>query len=135
MFAEGIWTLRFATNWWAAAICVNQDVAAAYLEAVDALRKQFEISTRPDFAAILRLPGVIGPAAALLDEDFLVSKPNRRCLAEAIDKLDRMREQEGSRLFSPKCLDGFLGITSLTAKLSAGRAVPARRLRARLQCA
>src|SRR5579862_4693056 len=52
------------------AVGVNQDVAAAYLDAVDALRRQFGMSAQPDVAAILRLPGVIGPSAALLDEDL-----------------------------------------------------------------
>src|SRR5271156_4996835 len=49
-----------------AAVGINQDVAAAYLQAADALRKQFGIKTEPDVAAILRLPGVIGPGAASL---------------------------------------------------------------------
>src|SRR6204780_1753313 len=42
-----------------AAVAVNQEVAAAYLQAADALRKQFGITTEPDVATILRLPGVI----------------------------------------------------------------------------
>src|SRR5277367_6140677 len=49
-----------------AAVGVNQDVAAAYLQAADALRKQFGIKAEPDVATILRLPGVIGLGAASL---------------------------------------------------------------------
>ena len=119
------------------AVGVNQDVAAAYLDAVDALRKRFDISTRPDVAAILRLPGVIGPAAALLDGDLprleeLVAK----CLAAAIDKLDRMREEEGAALLT-EMSDHLSRITSLTGKVEtlAERARPAfaKRLQMRLK--
>src|SRR5579862_5433360 len=39
-----------------AAVGVNQQVAGAYLQAVNVLRKQFDIQTQPDLAAILRLP-------------------------------------------------------------------------------
>lgn len=119
------------------AVCVNQDVAAAYLDAVDALRKRFDISTRPDLAAVLRLPGVIGPAAALLDEDLpRLEELTARCLAAAIDKLDRMREEEGAAILTE--MSGRLSrITSLTAKVEtlAERARPvfATRLQMRLK--
>jgi len=119
------------------AVCVNQDVAAAYLDAVDALRKRFDISTRPDLAAILRLPGVIGPAAAMLDEDLpRLEELTARCLAAAIDKLDRMREEEGAALLTE--MSGRLSrITSLTAKVESLaeriRPVFAKRLEMRLK--
>ena len=48
-----------------AAVGVNQEVAAAYLQAVNELRKQFGIHAEPDLAGILRLPGVIGAAGAV----------------------------------------------------------------------
>src|SRR5579863_1385138 len=77
-----------------AAIGVNQEVAAAYLQAVESLRKKFDIQTEPDLASILRLPGVIGPPAASLDEEIAkLEAVAARCLTEALDKLDRMREQ------------------------------------------
>jgi uncharacterized protein (TIGR00255 family) len=119
------------------AVRVNEDVAAAYLDAVDALRKRFDISTRPDLAAILRLPGVIGPAAVLLDEDLpRLEELTAKCLAAAIDKLDRMREEEGAALLTE--MSGRLSsITSLTARVEtlAERARPvfAKRLEMRLK--
>lgn len=119
------------------AVCVNEDVAAAYLDAVDALRKRFDISTRPDLAAILRLPGVIGPAAVLLDEDLpRLEELTAKCLAAAIDKLDLMREEEGAALLIE--MSGRLSrITSLTAKVEALaeriRPVFAKRLEVRLK--
>ncbi len=124
-----------------AAVGVNQDVAAAYLQAADALRKQFGIKTEPDVAAILRLPGVIGPGAASLadgsDSDLArVEAVVARCLAESLDKLDRMREQEGEALRED--MSGRLvSIASLAARVAtlAEQARPAfaRRLELRLK--
>jgi uncharacterized protein (TIGR00255 family) len=119
------------------AVGVNQDVAAAYLDAVDALRKQFGISTQPDLATILRLPGVIGPSAALSDEDLpRLEELTAKCLAAAIDKLDRMREEEGSALIVE--MSGRLSsITTLTAKVAilaeSARPAFAKRLQMRLK--
>ena len=119
------------------AVSVNQEVAAAYLDAADALRKRFDISTRPDLAAILRLPGVIGPTAALLDEDLpRLEELTAKCLAAAIDKLDQMREEEGAALLT-EMSSRLSRITSLTAKVEtlAERARPmfAKRLEMRLK--
>jgi uncharacterized protein (TIGR00255 family) len=82
-----------------AAVGVNQEVAAAYLLAVNSLRKQFAIQTEPDLASIFRLPGVIAPATASLDQgidgiEIVVVK----VLNEALDRLDRMRAEEGVNL-------------------------------------
>jgi len=82
-----------------AAVGVNREVAAAYLQAVNSLREEFGIETQPDLAAILRLPGVIGPAAASIEEELgRLEDAVTRCLVESLDKLDRMREQEGNHL-------------------------------------
>lgn len=82
-----------------AAVGVNQEVAAAYLAAVEALRSKFSITSEPDVAAILRLPGVIGPAASSLEEEMVkLEGVTTRCLVEALDRLDRMREREAGHL-------------------------------------
>jgi len=82
-----------------AAVGVNQEVAAAYLAAVEALRSKFSITSEPDVAAILRLPGVIGPPASSLEEEMVkLEGVTTRCLGEALDRLDRMREKEGGHL-------------------------------------
>ena len=120
-----------------AAVGVNQDVAAAYLDAIDSLRKQFGIHTQPDLAVILRLPGVIGPATALLDQELThLEELSARCLGEALDKLDRMREQEGATLCGE--MSGRLtSIARLAEKIAvlAERARPAfaKRLESRLR--
>ena len=83
----------------AAAVGVNREVASAYLQAVNSLREEFGIETQPDLAAILRLPGVIGPATTSIEEDLArLETAVARCLAESLDKLDQMREEEGNHL-------------------------------------
>ncbi|HXW54464.1 MAG TPA: YicC/YloC family endoribonuclease [Candidatus Cybelea sp.] len=121
----------------ATAVGVNQEVAAAYLEAANALRSKFSIASEPDIAAILRLPGVIGPPAASLEEEMVkLEGVVKRCLAEALRTLDRMREREASHLREEMAarLDS---ISSLAAKLEvlAERARPAfaRRLETRIR--
>jgi uncharacterized protein (TIGR00255 family) len=120
-----------------AAVSVNQEVAAAYLEAVHALREKFAIHAEPDLASILRLPGVIGPPAASLDEGIeRLEGVVAKCLTEALDKLDRMREHEAESLRQE--MSGRLtSIASLSGRIEvlAERARPAfaRRLETRLK--
>jgi len=82
-----------------AAVGVNQEVAAAYMQAVNSLKKKFKIQAEPDLATMLRLPGVIGAAAASVEHDLAgLESAVAHCLAEALDKLDRMREEEAAHL-------------------------------------
>jgi uncharacterized protein (TIGR00255 family) len=120
-----------------AAVGVNREVAAAYLQAVNALRKEFDIETQPDLAAILRLPGVIGPPAASLEADMIrLESAVARCLTESLDKLDRMREDEANHL-REEMSARLQAITNLTGQVEplAERARPAfaRRLELRLK--
>jgi uncharacterized protein (TIGR00255 family) len=120
-----------------AAVGVNQEVAAAYLEAVHALREKFSIHAEPDLASILRLPGVIGPPAASLDEEIeRLEGVVAKCLTEALDKLDRMREHEAESLRQE--MSGRLtSIARLAEKIGVlaegARPAFARRLEARLK--
>jgi uncharacterized protein (TIGR00255 family) len=121
----------------AAAIGINEEVAAAYMQAVNSLRKQFGIQAEPDLASLLRLPGVIGPPAASLDQEMArLEAAVARCLGEALDTLDLMREREADALreeMSPR-LGGIARLVSKVAVL-AERARPAfaRRLESRLK--
>lgn len=120
-----------------AAVGINQEVAAAYLQAVHGLRKQFGIHTEPDLAAILRLPGVIGPpSASVVEELTLLEGAVTRCLGEALDKLDHMREEE-ARTLRDEMSGRLANIASLAAKIAplADRARPAfaQRLELRLK--
>ena len=121
----------------AAAVGVNEEVAAAYLQAIRALQEKFSIHAEPELGSILRLPGVIGPPAASLDEEMeRLEGVVAKCLTEALDKLDRMREHEAESLRQE--MSGRLKIIAgLAAKIEvlAERARPAfaRRLETRLK--
>lgn len=117
-------TLRYELSG-PAVLAVNQGVAAGYLQAANSLREQFGIRTEPDLASILRLPGVIGPAAARLDDDLSqVDELAGQCLVEALDKLDRMREEEAAAL-----RDEIAGRLSEVANLASRVRVLAERVR------
>jgi uncharacterized protein (TIGR00255 family) len=120
-----------------AAVGVNHDVAAAYLKAVNSLRQEFGIQTEPDLASILRLPGVIGAAAASLEGELeRLESVVVRCLAEALDKLDRMREQEASHLreeMSARLRHIAALLADLETLAEGARPAFAKRLAARLQ--
>jgi uncharacterized protein (TIGR00255 family) len=82
-----------------AAVGVNREVASAYINAAKELSDEFGLRSNPDIAAIMRLPGVIGnPVASIESELERVEASLTKCLAEALDKLDRMREQEAGHL-------------------------------------
>lgn len=120
-----------------AAVSVNHEVAAAYLNAANALRKQFGIQAEPDMGAIMRLPGVIGTPAASIGEGLdAIEQVVMRCLGESLDKLDRMREQEASHL-REEMRARLENISALAQRVNtlAERARPAfaRRLEVRLK--
>jgi uncharacterized protein (TIGR00255 family) len=120
-----------------AAVGVNEEVAAAYLAAVNSLRAKFSIASEPDIAAILRLPGVIGPPALSLEEEMVkLEGVATRCLSEALDKLDRMREREAVHLREEMSarLEGIAGLAAKVAILAErARPASARRLEARVR--
>ncbi len=80
-----------------AAVGIRQEVAGAYLEAAEALRRRFGLSSEPSVGEILRLPGVL--AGPLVEADMEALKPQvELCLAEALERLDQMRMLEGLHL-------------------------------------
>lgn len=120
-----------------AAVGVNHEVAAAYLKAVNSLRQEFGIATEPDLASILRLPGVIGPPAASIEEELeRLEKVVMHCLSEALVKLDAMREEEAGHL-REEMSARLRGIAELAMKVDGlaenARPAFARRLQVRLQ--
>jgi len=120
-----------------ASVGVNEDVAEAYVRAVNGLRKQFGIQAEPDLASILRLPGVIGsPGAVLAQQREGLEAIVSRCLSEALDKLNRMREQEASHL-REEMASRLRTIASHAARVKAlaesARPAFARRLEQRLR--
>jgi len=119
------------------AVGVNQEVAAAYLQAANTLRKQFGLQSEPDVASIMRLPGVIGAASASLEGELeRLEKVVSRCMIESLDKLDRMRGDEANHLRQDMSarLKNIAAMASSVATL-AERARPAfaKRLETRLK--
>jgi len=82
-----------------AAVGVNREVASAYISAAKELSDEFGLRSNPDIAGILRLPGVIAPPVASIESEMeRLEAVVSRCLSEAIEKLDKMREQEAGHL-------------------------------------
>jgi uncharacterized protein (TIGR00255 family) len=120
-----------------AAVGVNREVAAAYLEAAESLRRQFGMKQEPDLASILRLPGVIAAPVQSIDDDFEgLSTLVGQCLREALEKLDHMRESEGLHL-TEDLLGRLRKISHLAEKIEKltedARPVYAQRLETRLK--
>lgn len=88
----------------AATVEVHYETAAAYMRALQELRRDFALTGEPDVVALLRLPGVIAargrPAGAATQEEDSsgLSRQVAACLAQALDRLKEMREVEGRAL-------------------------------------
>ena len=117
-------------------ISINREVAAEYLKAAKSLGEEFGVKTDPDLAAILRLPGVTSSSAPAEGEIEKLTGLVRSCLADAIGRLDHMKQIEGRTLREE--LSRRLAIVGEHAKqieILADRARPAyaKRLDARLK--
>src|SRR4029077_8845189 len=78
-----------------AAVGVNREVAAAYLQAVNSMPDAYKIESDPALASILLLPGVIGPPAASLEDKLAeLEAAVAKFLVESLDALKRMRRHE-----------------------------------------
>lgn len=78
---------------------VNRPAAELYLRTARDLARDFGLVAEPDLGAILRLPGVVDAAGAVAaGGSEQIARVFERTLAEALDRLDRMRAEEGARL-------------------------------------
>ncbi len=87
----------------ASSIAVNQEVAGAYMKAVEALRREFDVRTEPDLIGLFRLPGVVaapGNAGELQSEQTQekLGAQVDGCLEQALARLETMRRSEGQAL-------------------------------------
>jgi uncharacterized protein (TIGR00255 family) len=121
-------------------IRVNHQAAKAYLEAAEALRRDFRLVQEPDVACLFRLPGVVtgnGAFTALDAEEELakLDKPITACTQEALRRLQEMRQMEGASL-ADELLRLSRMVTQKTAQADAlaerSRPAYAKRLLARL---
>jgi uncharacterized protein (TIGR00255 family) len=120
-----------------AAIGVNHEVAAAYLQAATSLRKEFSLQSEPDVESIMRLPGVIGaPAASLESELERLEAVLGCCMVESLDKLDRMREEEANLLrqeMSARLRSIAASASTVTTLAERARPAFAKRLETRMK--
>ena len=120
-----------------AAVEVNREIASAYLKAVEELRHRFQMKAEPDLAAILRLPGVIAPPLASIEDNLeRLGELVTACLKEALERLDHMRQSEG-RVLSAELSKRLKSITEHVTVIEglAQKVRPAymKRLEARLK--
>jgi len=77
----------------AAPLALNKALVAGYVQAFRAAAAEAGLAAEPDLNAVLRLPGALDATAAPAEEQLTpVVLPK---LEEAVDQLNRMREQEG----------------------------------------
>ncbi len=77
-----------------AGFAVNRELVGGYLRTFRAVAEEFGVSAEPDLNAVLKLPGALN-AAESGDEMGALEKQVTAALEEAIERLNRMREEEG----------------------------------------
>jgi uncharacterized protein (TIGR00255 family) len=79
---------------------VNREAAGGYLRLVEQMRSEFGLREEPDLVALLRLPGVVGAAGAVQDEEEMkrLQPILLACVGEALSRLEEMRCAEGRAL-------------------------------------
>lgn len=123
---------------------IDRKLAAGYLRVIEELRQEFNLAPEPHLAALLRLPGVVaspassGISRAAFDDDEFEQLAARvsACLEEALQKLDKMRLEEG-RSLAREMASLLKSIGEKTVRLELlceqSRPLYAQRLKVRLQ--
>ncbi|MCU1265100.1 MAG: YicC family protein [Acidobacteria bacterium] len=75
---------------------LNRPLIAGYVNALRLIQKEFDLPGEPDINIVARLPGALQPGREGLDEKMVAGV--ERALDQAIDELEKMREQEGAAL-------------------------------------
>jgi uncharacterized protein (TIGR00255 family) len=73
---------------------LNRPLVSAYIYAFRAAAGEFGVSAEPDLNAILRIPGALDSAGSV--DDTALEPAVMAAVSEALDRLNRMREQEGA---------------------------------------
>jgi uncharacterized protein (TIGR00255 family) len=72
---------------------LNRELVSGYIAAFRAAAAEFSLATEPDLNAVLRIPGAMDSAADAADGEIETAVMAK--VGEAIDRLNRMREEEG----------------------------------------
>jgi uncharacterized protein (TIGR00255 family) len=75
---------------------INRPLIAGYVSALRQLQQDFDIAGELDINVIARIPGALQPARNGIDERMTAAL--ERAMDQALDELERMREQEGEAL-------------------------------------
>ena len=75
-------------------LVVNKEIVGGYVQAFRVAAKDFGLSGDPDLNAILRIPGAVETVASRVGE--ALDDAVLACLPEAVERLNAMREEEGS---------------------------------------
>lgn len=75
---------------------LNRPLIAGYVGALREMQEEFEIPGEVDINVLARLPGALQPARDALDNTMV--EGIEKALDEALNELERMREQEGEAL-------------------------------------
>lgn len=75
---------------------LNRPLIAGYVNALRLIQKEFDLPGEPDINIVARLPGALQPGRDGLDERMVAGV--ERAVDQAVDELEKMREQEGATL-------------------------------------
>jgi uncharacterized protein (TIGR00255 family) len=75
---------------------LNRPLIAGYVNALRTMQREFGLPGEPDINVIARLPGALQPGRDGLDEKMVAGV--EQAVDQALDELERMREQEGTAL-------------------------------------
>ena len=75
---------------------INRPLIAGYVSALRQLQQDFDIGGELDINVIARIPGAVQPARNGIDDR--ITGALERALDQALDELEKMREQEGEAL-------------------------------------
>ena len=75
---------------------LNRPLIAGYINALRTIQKDFDLSGEPDINIIARLPGALQPGRNGLNDQMVAGV--ERAVTQALDELEKMREQEGTAL-------------------------------------
>src|SRR5215218_5913004 len=75
---------------------LNRPLIAGYISALKQLQQDFEIAGELDINVLARIPGALQPARNGIDERVVTALET--AVDQALDELEKMREQEGEAL-------------------------------------
>jgi uncharacterized protein (TIGR00255 family) len=109
---------------------LNRPLIAGYVNALKQLQQDFQIGGELDINVLARIPGALQPARNGIDERIVTAID--AAVAQALDELERMREQEGEALKN-ELRDRVRKIESVVPTIEAAAAGLAEAYRVRLQ--